>query len=85
MQLLVREIAVGDPGFRAESIDRLGNVRLIYILKAWPRVWIDRQPEGFPGRSLSPIHDFPGGNPRWQLDHSISVAELELSRAAFVR
>jgi len=87
VRLLTGEVEHGSPGTQA-VVDRLVDVLLIYILRAW----LERRPEGCPGwfgalrdpqigRSLSLVHESPGR--RWTV--ASLGAEVGLSRAAFAR
>lgn len=87
VQLLSGEVENDSPGSQA-VVDRLVDVLLIYVLRAW----LDRQPEGCPGwfgalrdpligRALSLVHEDPGR--RWTI--SSLGSSVGLSRAAFAR
>lgn len=87
VRLLVGEVEHRHPGAQA-VVDRLVDILLIYILRAW----LDRQPEGCPGwfgamrdpqigRALSLVHASPGR--RWTI--ASLGSEVGLSRAAFAR
>lgn len=87
VRMLAGEVEGHQPGSQA-VVDRLVDVLLIYILRAW----LDRQQEGCPGwfgamrdpqigRALSLIHESPGH--RWTIA-SLGSA-VGLSRAAFAR